>query len=62
MEKNSFFLLRYDSDQKTFPYWHLALEINARNNFIYSLSLSERKGTTKEDEIELSFGFKIHSF
>ena len=60
--KKLLFSLRYDSDQKTFPYWHLAFEIDARNNFIYLLSLSERRGTTKEDEIELSFGFKLHSF
>ncbi len=60
--KKLFFSLRYDSDQKTFPYWHLAFEIDTRNNFIYLLSLSERRGTTKEDEIELSFGFKLYSF
>ena len=60
--KKLLFSLRYDSEQKKFPYWHLAFEIDARNNFIYLLSLSERSGTTKENEIELTFGFKLYSF
>ena len=60
--KKLLFSLRYDSEQKTFPYWHLAFEIDSRNNFIYLLSLTERRGTTKEDEIELSFGFRLYSF
>ena len=56
------FSIRYDSDAEIFPYWRVSYEHNGRNGLVYTINLSERNGTSKEDDIEISFGFRLFDF
>ena len=53
---------RYDSKNRQFPYWRIAMEIQTAHSIDYTISLSERNGTAKEDELAFNFGLRVFSF
>ncbi len=54
--------LRYDEERKIFPLWRAVLEVDSENGIKYIASLSERRGTSKEDEIAFSIGVRLLAF
>ena len=61
-DKNLFISLLYDQQTQNFPFWLTTLELNTENDLTYTFSLSQRKGSLKEDELSFSFGFRLLSF
>lgn len=55
-------ITRYDSKNRKFPYWRIAMEIQTAHSIDYTISLSERNGTAKEDELAFNFGLRVFSF
>ena len=53
---------RYDSKNRQFPYWRIAMEIQTAHSLDYIISVSERNGTAKEDELAFNFGLRVFSF
>ena len=52
----------YDLDKNYLSYWRGNLEYRAGSNWILDFSISQRKGTWKEDSTEWSIGLRLHDF
>ncbi len=56
------FSARYDAKSQSFPYWRGLFEFSQNHEWVYLLSLSQRKGTLRENELELNLGLRLYSY
>jgi hypothetical protein len=54
--------IRYDPELKIFPYWSGTLTIRKPTGWEWSLYLSQRRGTDRENELSWGFGVNLFSF
>ena len=56
------FSARYDAKSQSFPYWRGLFEFSQNHEWLYLLSLSQRKGTLRENELELNLSVRLYSY
>jgi hypothetical protein len=54
--------IRYDPELKIFPYWSGTLTIRKPTGWEWSLYLSQRRGTDRENELSWGLGVNLFSF
>ena len=62
VNKKVSFSARYDAKSQSFPYWRGLFEFSQNHEWLYLLSLSQRKGTLRENELELNLSVRLYSY
>ena len=55
-------LFRYDPKLRTFPYWSGLLTIRKPTGWEWSVYLSQRRGTARENDLSWGLGVNLFSF
>jgi hypothetical protein len=62
-ERKSFHTsIAFEEESNTIPYWQTAVEFNRSAAWTWIISVTGRKGTTKENETELALSTRIFAF
>ena len=62
-ERKSFHTsIAYEEESNTIPYWQAAVEYNRSAAWTWIISVTGRKGTTKENETEIALSTRIFAF
>jgi hypothetical protein len=54
--------IRYDPELRTFPYWSGLLTIRKPTGWEWSIYLSQRRGTARENDLSWGLGVNLFSF
>ena len=54
--------IRFDGESGKIPYWMGAIRFRPKGNWMLGITISQRQGTAKEDEMEVRMSANLFSF
>jgi hypothetical protein len=60
--KNLALGIRFDGESSKIPYWMGSIRFRPKGNWMLGITISQRQGTAKEDEMEVRMNANLFSF